>query len=438
MNLNPLMLNEKNLAYFFFILIICSYFFGFYYLENSAGGAIVDFENTKRNIITFKNNSFLDAIKLTTTTDNKIFQSTRAPGYYVFNKYFNPFTTEIRLFQLYITIFSLLIPILFFFNLILKFNQTPKHRLILLSSIIFLSPYFRSSAFWGNEENFGITMVGFSALFLQLYLGSKKNEILFLFFLALFSSACVYSDQKLIIIPFISLIFVFFSNKKTKDKITLLILYFILSIPFIFLIKLWGNIVPPGDAERRRINARLLVNLNFHHILFAISIISFYLFPLIFFLKNKAILFKEAINSKINIILTFLFLLLLFNFIFFFEINEMYTLGGGVFRKFTQSIFNNLIAQKFMFALIFIVSWILILIFCNNNKLNYLTLLSLPVFSIIVSPALFQEYFDPLVFFLIFIYLKFDYEFKFKKILFQNIYYLIFLCISFVYYNFFL
>ena len=35
-----------------------SYAIGFVLQENSAGGALVDFENTKRNLFTFDNNNF--------------------------------------------------------------------------------------------------------------------------------------------------------------------------------------------------------------------------------------------------------------------------------------------------------------------------------------------------------------------------------------------
>ena len=212
--------SDKVILLILTCLILISYAFGFIFNENSAGGAAVDFENTKRNILLFKNNSFFDAIELTTNPDKYVFRSTRAPGFYVFNKYLNPFTTNIFFFQAYITIFSLLIPILLFLNLRIKFRETNIYFLIFISSLVLLSPYLRSSAFWGNEENLGIIMVGFSALFLQLYKESKsKNyELVYLILLAFFSSCCVYSDQKLIIIPFISLITVMLLKKKFMKR----------------------------------------------------------------------------------------------------------------------------------------------------------------------------------------------------------------------------
>ena len=286
--INNLNKKEKIIFQFLFFLIIFSYFLGFILSENSAGGSLVDFENTKRNLATFDSNNFLDSIRATASLDNEIFQSTRTPGFYIFNKYLNPFTGDIKLHQLFTSLVSLLIPIFLFLNLKLKFKNIDNYYLILLSSIILLSPYFRSTAFWGNEENFGILIVAISTYLFQKYfeINSRKKELIYLNLLALFSSLTVYCDQKLIIIPLITFISILFSKKKLSDKVYLTFLYIIFAIPFVFLIKLWGNIVPSGDAGRRKINFSL-VNLNYHYFLYSISIIAFYLFPFFFFIQRQ-------------------------------------------------------------------------------------------------------------------------------------------------------
>ena len=180
-------IRDKILLAIIICLILISYATGFILRENSAGGAIVDFENVKRNLLAFKNNSFFEAIKLTATKDTEIYQSTRAPGFYVFNKYLNPFTPNLLMPSRFKTISPIAIPILLFLNLKIKFKETNTYFLIFTSSLILLSPYLRSSAFWGIEENFGIVMVGFSALFYQLYkeTKSKNYELIYLIFLAL-------------------------------------------------------------------------------------------------------------------------------------------------------------------------------------------------------------------------------------------------------------
>lgn len=429
---------ERNILILIFFLIIISYFAGFLLNENSAGGAEVDFENVKRNILTFKNNSFIDAIKSTATNDPEIFQSTRAPAFYVFNKYFNPFTTQVRFFQFFITILSLLIPLFFFLSLKLKFKDTNKYILLLISSCVLLSPYLRSSAFWGIEENFGIIILSVTTFFYQLFIKSKDKEILNLFFLAIFSSLCVYSDQKLILIPLIILINILYLERKTYLKFLLIILYVILSIPFLYLIKLWGGIVPSGDAVRRAINI-ISFKLNYHYFLYSLSIIAFYLFPIYLFKINYINFnFQTSYQSKINNYFSIIFLIFLIYFLFFFNLSSMYYLGGGVFQKLTNSIISdNLLLKKTILSIIFIFSWLIILKFISNKFLNYVTILSLPFFSIIISPALFQEYFDPLIFFLIFFYTKNKIKLTFKNSIVYFIYFFIFWFTSIIYYNYF-
>ena len=429
-------IQEKIILVIISSLIFLSYIIGFTFSENSAGGAIVDFEHTKRNILAFKNNSFFEAIKLTTTKNTEIYQSTRTPGFYVFNKYLNPFTDNVRQHQVYITILSLLIPILFFLNLKIKFKNTNFYFLIFTSSLILLSPYLRSSAFWGIEENFGIVMVGFAALFYQLYKESKsKNyEIIYLIFLTLFSSLCVYSDQKLIIIPFISLILVITLNKSIYDKLFLIFLYIIFSIPFIYLIKLWGNITPTGDGSRRGIDV-LSLNLNYHHIGYSVSIVGFYLFPFFFLLNDKKKNFLNLFKNKVNHLLIIFFIFFLIYYLFFYDMSSFFREGGGVFQKFSILFSDSLIFQKIILSSIFFSSWILILIFSDKNLMNLMILAIFPLLSIFISPALFQEYFDPLIYFLILIYLKKEFFFNLQRCIFIFSYFSLFLLIVIIYYN---
>jgi len=72
--------NIKNFDKIVLSILIClifiSYLTGFIVTENSAGGAIFDVEFVKRNILAFKNNTFLEAIKLTATQDREIYMST--------------------------------------------------------------------------------------------------------------------------------------------------------------------------------------------------------------------------------------------------------------------------------------------------------------------------------------------------------------------------
>ena len=65
----------KYFSFFLVILSVLSYFLGFLFEENSAGGGTEDFPNVWLNLQTFLNNSIINAVHLTTTSDPDIFFS---------------------------------------------------------------------------------------------------------------------------------------------------------------------------------------------------------------------------------------------------------------------------------------------------------------------------------------------------------------------------
>lgn len=428
--------NENVIYYFLIFAIITSYFLGFVLNENSSGGAIVDFENTKRNLNTFKNNNFIEAIKATSSIDEKVFRSTRAPGFYVFNKYLNPFLNNFRLHQAYTTVISLLAPLFVFLSLRIQFNDLKNYHCLFFSSIILLSPYFRSTSFWGNEENLGIIFVAISGFFFSKFFKSfsSKNNWILLTCLIFFSSLVVYCDQKLVIIPLIILISILNSKKNLQSKIYSIFLYLIFSLPFLYLIKIWGNIVPTGDGLDRKINF-LSGNFNYHYFVFSMSIISFYLFPFYFLSIDKKKNIYYLIKNKSNLIFSIIFLFFLSYFLLIFKMQNIYYIGGGVFNQISKILFEKEIFKKIFLSLVFLFSWFMFINFFKNNVINFIILIFFPFFSLIISPALFQEYFDPLFLLLIFIYLKNKYEMKNLKLnIFIFLYFSIFLLISIIYY----
>ncbi len=228
---------EKIILFSLFFLICFSYLLGFYFNENSAGGGEGDFKAfTFNNIQFFDSNNLLEAFGVVNNDDTgKLFRSSRIPGVYVFHKFFNPFTDNPYHYRLSVFLFSLLVPIIFYFCLRLKFKDTKKIYLIFLSSLVLLSPYFRTSAIWGNEENFAYIALVLSYFFLLKYLKVEKDrKLIFLTLLIIFSSLCVYFDQKFLIIPAICFFTIFFKEKKFITKSTQY--YFIFCFLFQFFI----------------------------------------------------------------------------------------------------------------------------------------------------------------------------------------------------------
>ena len=99
--------------------------------------------------------SYLGTISHTLSAYENL-KTNRTPLLYILHKLFNPFVGSEISYRRSVFIFSLITPVLFYLCLKQKFRETENLILILITSTIFLSPYFRTSAFWGLEENFGI------------------------------------------------------------------------------------------------------------------------------------------------------------------------------------------------------------------------------------------------------------------------------------------
>ena len=427
---------RDNYDYLFLLLISFSiflYFFGFWINENSAGGGEGDFQNTWRNLQTFKDNNLMNALKITSMADSSTFQSSRIPGVYIFHKFFNPFTENALQFRLSVFLFSFLVPISFFYALKINLKKTKPILIALIASLIFLSPYFRTSAIWGNEENFGLLTLILSYIFLQSFLKEKKSpkRFIYLNLICIFSSLCIYFDQKLAFVPGICFLIILLNSSYNFEKLYLIFLYILFSLPIIYLFNLWGGIMPPVDAESRGI---LQGKLYFQHIGYSMSIISFYLLPLIF-LINK--FFKENYKNLLSRkLIWFYALMVLYSiyFIFFYEIeNEIY-LGKGVFFKLSQILFENPYIQKIFLSVIFIVSSLILFFTAQNKHENVLIFLFLIVTSIIYWPVL-QEYFDPLILILFFTFLKVKIKIDNKIISLIYFFFLTFYSFSFFYYT---
>ena len=194
---------KKIFVYFLFFGIIISFFYGFLTGENSAGagGYNGDLSWIKKNIEIFQNNNIIDSIKHPDIFGN------RPPLIYILNKLFNPFFYDLEKYRTCVFILSLLGPLFLFIGLKIKFKDTKNEYLALLSVIILLSPYYRTSAFWALNENYGIITGILSLVFLNLSLSSSSKEEtksnLYYIITIFFSSLCVYFDQKLIIVPLI-------------------------------------------------------------------------------------------------------------------------------------------------------------------------------------------------------------------------------------------
>jgi hypothetical protein len=425
-------LKKKKYLIFFIFLSIVSFFLGYFFRENSAGGGNLDFNNTWPNLKIFLQNDFISAIKNTKTFELGTFISSRIPTSYILNKFLNPFTYSLTAFLLSIFLLSFFAPFILYSALKIKFISVDKIILLGASFILLLSPYFRTSAFWAGEENYGLIAIFPAFYFYYKYLNEKSDNILKLNILlfSFFSCLSLYLDQKLLIIPIIFL-YLFFKNEKKKINIIIyLLINLIFSIPVIILIYFWGNVMASYDATHRHVGTSFFLE----NVGYSSTIIFFYFIPYLLFNFKKII--SEMCKKKKYFILYSLFFFIYLLILIYFPSNfynwDVY--GKGWISKLANIIFRDTNLRNIFTYLAFFVSGLFLVYISKNNILFKIILLYFFILSIFILP-IFQEYFDPILFLLIllFFYKKKDMSIRF--IIFNYLFYIIFLVVCLFYYS---
>ena len=427
--------NTKKTFYIFLILFsITLYFLGFILNEDSAGGGAIDFNNTWNNQKIFDENSLSNSLKNTKTSEILPFKNSHFPTSYILNKYFNPFSVDKETFRKSIFILNLFLPLILFFTLKNIFQKKNIFLLAAYSSIIYLSPYFRTSAYWSSLENYGLYCLIISIYFFTKYKNclEYKEKInlknFYIFLMSFFSCGCVYFDQKLLFIPLIYFVYLINFEKNINSKILYLILNFLLAIPVISLVIYWGSIIPPHTS-----NTRSVGNFYFEQIGYSISIIFFYLIPYcLVHYKNiiRKINFNKSFIFYSFTVLSFLIILYLIKH----NYDGWEDYGKGWLHKLAIKIFENLIYQKIFTYIIFFITIMTTISVLKREKELIFFIIYFCGISIIINP-IFQEYFDPLVFIILssFFYNNSElndkfvittYLFSFAFLIFTNFYYL--------------
>ena len=250
----------------------------------------------------FINNDLYTAI----THEN--FLSNRPPLLYMMHASLNPFVENVIAYRRSVFIISLSVPVLFYFCLKQKFNNKDNLLLILIASTIFLSPYFRTSSYWGLEENYGIISLLLTFLFLNFFLKNKNEygyKIYFqLFLLIFFSSLCIYFDQKLLIIPIICFLSIITSKKIIKLKLFSICFLFYIIFTLYLLDYIVGWNISNNLTSARNLGDKLYLD----HIGYTSTIIAFYFVPFLLFKeKDLSTEIKNFFLKKNNYYLILLF-----------------------------------------------------------------------------------------------------------------------------------
>ena len=237
-------------------------------------------------------------------------------------------------------------------------------------------------------------------------------------------------DQKLIFIPLICLFKVLSSDKLFKFKFLSIFYYFLFSLPYFYLIMLWGGLIPSALLEGRKLGNEVFLE----HIGYLSTIIAFYLLPLLLFKgKYLASLLEDFFKNKQNYYLIFLFGIYLFYMIGFYDFENQLSAGKGFIHKISLILFSENIFRMIFVYFSFFASWIIILIYFENKLYDILILFYLFILSIFLWP-MFQEYFDPLILLLVFTFFTSKVYINYKNSIILFVYLSVFLSGANVYY----
>ena len=434
------LITKKNITYIIFSLIIFSFFNGFYQNENSAGagGYNGDITWILENIEIFKNNNLRDSILNVNLFGN------RTPLIYIINDLLNPFFYEYEKYRITVFLCSLIGPVSIYLCLKIRFPQTNKELIILLSSIILLSPYYRTSAYWALNENYGLITSLISLLFLNLYL-QKNNKInlrnIYLFSTILFSSLSVYFDLKLLIVTMICFFYIMNSKIEIRLKIYIFFTYILLGFPYLMLIYEWNGIVPP---KTQAANVNTITNISrlkdfyTYHLGYVSTIIGFYIFPFLFLKeKNFFKIVSDFFQSKRSIVIVliplFYILYMYLNVDFKSFTVDNYWIGLGVVKKTADIFFYDINNKELFTYFIFFLSWIVICLYIEDAT-DYIVLSFFFFLSLIIWPLM-QEYFDPIIVLLVLMIFKTRIKINYLNLFFLIIYFSTFLTIANIYYS---
>ncbi len=172
-------INKKKRIFIYFLFLI-SLLVSILAQEDSSGGAQLDKILTENFYNNF-NKGFKEGIKyfiITNQIHSPIF-------YFLVNKLNNLFSSNFT--QVLYFIISGAIPLIFYKVLKIKFQKNiDKNILFLISLIIFLSPYFRSSMVWVTTDNLALFFFIISLYFYFVFIKKMKIKILILFYLYFF------------------------------------------------------------------------------------------------------------------------------------------------------------------------------------------------------------------------------------------------------------
>jgi len=389
------MKKNKILVLFIFLNFI-SFIIGLIYLEEHGASVLDANLHTYPAIEGLRLNFFNNLVNYGKYGENSY------PLHHIIYALLNPFSTGTFLYKIFSCLLSGLVLIFFYKSLNLRFKITQTEATF-LTSLILISPYFRTSAFLGLTENTGLIFLVISIFFFNKYLKNVNLSYNHLILISIFSSLALYSRVQYVFLCIFFYLFFLISKILVKEKILITIVYLILSLPGLFLIYLWGGLIDeqyPGEfgyfINIQTIPSTLLV---------IFSLIGFYSLPfIIIFNQNLLLLIKNFFLDYLLAFFICIFIYIIFKVDIFF-LNELrdYVYGQGFVSNLTYKI-TKIESSYLIFSSVGLV--VLKKLFNISIKNKLIILSTILIFSLRVH--FFTEYLDPLIYILFFILLDFN------------------------------
>ena len=382
----------------FFIILFCliTYVIGFIFKDYTPTGAKDDFESFTWSVIqSFKNDLSGSIINFGKFADANY------PLFYIFNAYLNPFAYSISSYHISTFFFAIITFIVFGIILIKKKIHINKLNCFALASTILILPFFAARSYWGTTASLGWISFVISIFYFLKVEENEKNKIqgdyITIFLFCLSSAITIYIRPSFVFFPIFFTFLIFLKKYSLYLKITSLVTFFFMSLPGFYLIYEWQGIIA-RDAREGVVFGNLI---DFVYVVKNLPIISsiflFYLAPIFIFKIFKG----NFIELKKTYLKPFIFFFILMSLIYFFGFLEYlnnFTLGGGALLK-----LNYIIGKEFIIFFIIIASLgfsVIYDIFKECPKRNIPLILSIII--IYGFPKyLYQDYFEPLIFFII-------------------------------------
>ena len=372
-------INSRNI-YIVYLILYFSLLVGFYFNEDFGAGYESDYTQHKLYVALFQEDF------ISTLLNFNKFTTSHSPIYYIFFLFLEKVSfgeTFARLINLH---FSLLIPYFFYLCIKLKYKFQKSNLIILIPSIIFFSPYFRSSSIWMGSENLSLIFLLISFYFFLKYESNEEGNLSYILSNVFFLACAAYFR------PIYSLFGIYFVVRYYLDlKLSAKFLYYILiniilsfpAVYYVFILDVNFISIHIGNVTdtSRIVNQFAIV----------ISVIFFYSIP--FLLLNIKDNFRLSLFKVENIILSIIFLYLL---IFYFNYNHPY--GGTIFYKLSLLIFNNNYLFYFFSLISLNVLFIIFFVYEKGKERMFDLILLLTLILLEPDRIIYHETYDPLLY----------------------------------------